>query len=582
MARKIDFYGLKAVREGDDIIVGAGDVETEGLGGSLLMIQWGLFGEIYTESGPDMIERFFNFALQWPKPVIWYFHFGQYDWRYFLDYFIANQLDVEIGMRTETDIYEIRISVESGTVVLRDSFALWPNSLASLANSFCPELPKLEIDIENFDPKNEEHIKYARRDIEILLVGLPRLFDKIHDHFGINPGPTTAGTALRAWQKTLTEGEIYKTAEMNEKEIFIRQGYYGGLVFLTSQNIFQDCETYDLNSSYPASMDEYGVPYGRAISTRQWEGDGMGMFRVRVKTPDDIIVPILPARDNRGRMRWFRGEFETVVTNRELIFAVQNGYKVLKLYEGIKYDEVVFPFHEIIAKCKEIRFAFKGTGEETLAKLIQNSIYGKFGTRRERTKMLCAWSDLKPDDIIGAIPFDEEGNWLVKKEYSDDMVCMPAWSAFITAHSRLRLLQAVYSIGPENCIYGDTDSITVKRGFADKLNVGPEYGQWKLEKRWQIFRAIAPKVYAGILDDGSYKGAGKGLPRKAITGQHWRELIKDGSTTASALSLPSLKVAFKRGLSPAEIMTRRSSSLTNSINFESLPSGDVRLKLNNE
>lgn len=582
MARK-KFYGPKALYQDDDIFIAAGDVETEGLGGRLLMVQWGFMGEVFHATGPNMLDEFFGFVMDKPKPVIWYFHFGQYDWRYFLSYIVEKEYDVEIGLRTETDIYEIRLR-EPGTrpwVVLRDSYALWPNTLEKLAECFCPEIPKLEIDIANFDPENPEHVKYARRDIEILLTGLPRLFDMLNEHFGVNPGATTAGTAIKAWQRSLPYEQIFNPLGYGPTEVFIRQAYYGGLVFLTTQKVQVDVETYDLNSSYPASMCDYGVPYGAAIKSTDYMTGKMGIYRVRVRAPENLIVPILPARDKRGGMRWYCGEFETVVTNRELVFAAKNGYEILEVFEGIVFEETIFPFNDFVDKCKLIRNCFKGKPEEILAKIMQNSSYGKFGARRERLRMLHGLNS-DDDDLAGAAPYDDAGLWYVKKELDEDMLCMPHWAVFITAHSRLRLLQTVYSIGPENCIYGDTDSITVRKGFADKIDVGDEYGQWKLEKEWQYFRAIAPKVYSGVLADGTFKGAAKGLPRKGIGEKQWRELLENGRSHATALSLDSLRVAMRKGVMPARELTRVSSSLDNSTNFKLLSDGAVRVKLPNE
>lgn len=582
MARK-KFYGPKALFQDDDIFVAAGDVETEGLGGKLLMIQWGFMGKVFHATGPDMLDQFFGFIIDKPKPVVWYFHFGQYDWRYFLDYIVAQEYDVDIGMRTETDIYEIRIRIP-GTkpwVVLRDSYALWNSSLEKLAECFCPEIPKLEIDVANFDPTNPEHVEYARRDVQILLVGLPRLFDMLSEHFSVTAGATTAGTAIKAWQRSLPKETIFNPLPYGELELFIRQAYYGGLVFLTSQKVHRDVCTYDLNSSYPASMCEFGVPYGRAVRSRDYCEGLMGIYRARVRAPENLVVPILPARDQRGGMRWYGGEFETVVTNRELIFAAKHGYEILEIYEGIVFEETVYPFNDFVDKCKLIRKFFKGKPEEMLAKLMQNSVYGKFGTRRERLRMLQA-AALDDEDLLGAIPYDEAGHWYTKKELDEEMLCMPHWAVFITAHSRLRLLQAVYAVGPENCIYGDTDSITIRRGFEHLINIGDEYGQWKLEKEWDYFRAIAPKVYTGVLKDGKFKGAAKGLPRKGITETNWRELLENGVSHATTLSLDSLRVAMKKGVKPARELTRVSSSLNNSANFRALQNGDVRVKLKNE
>ena len=579
---RIKYYAAKAVRGDDEIMVAAGDVETDGLGGKLLMVQWGFMGQVFYSSSETMVQEFFDFASQLPQPVIWYFHFGQYDWRYFLDYFIDNEIEIDIGMRSDVDIYQIKFKGVGGKwCIMRDSYALWPSPLEKLADAFCPEIPKMKIDIENFNPHDPEHIKYAKRDIEILLTGMPRLFDMMYQHFGINAGATTAGTALKAWQKSLGKDEIYDCSTWNSQEAFIRQAYYGGLVFLTSTEMVNNAETYDINSSYPDSMERYGVPFGRAIATTDFQNGKMGIYRCRVKAPDDLIVPIIPARNEKGGMRWYKGEFDTVCTSVELIFAAKHGYEILEVYEGIFFEETIFPFSDFIWHCKMIRSEFKGLSQEALAKLMQNSLYGKYGARRERTRMMSAYS-MDEGDFIDSTPYDDAGNWYLTKEFDDEMNCQPAWAVFITAHSRIKLLNTVYKIGAENVLYGDTDSITVREGFGHLVDQGLEYGQWKKEKVWRKFRAIAPKVYAGILEDGTFTGAAKGLPRKGITDKNWNELLEDGESQATTLSLPSLRVAMKKGVSAATELTRVSSSLNNSSNYIAMQGGAVRVKYKHE
>lgn len=580
---KLTYYASRAVRDIDaDIMVGAIDVETEGLGGKLLMVQWGIMGQVVTASGPDMIDRLFHCVMQMPKPVVWYSHFAQYDWRYFLDYLLEKEYPLEIGMRTDTDIYEIRIGNGDGdTVILRDSYALWNSPLEKLATTFCPEIPKLSIDIEHFNPNDPEHIEYAKRDVMILLKGLPRLFDLIQEHFGVIAGPTTAGTALKAWQKSLPWEDIYNSSVYGAQEEFIRQAYYGGLVFLTTNKAHENCITFDINSSYPSVMDEFGVPYGRIAVSDDYMSGMPGIYRCRVRAPDNLIVPILPARNERGSMRWYKGEFDTCVTNQELIFAAQHGYEILEIYEGICFEEMVFPFSALINHCKFLRKMYKGLSVEALAKLIQNSLYGKFGTRRQRLRIMAA-IQMSDEDFIGAMPYDTEGTWYVKKETDTDMRCLPQWAVFITAHARLKLLSTIYKIGPENVLYGDTDSITIKAGFEHLVDSGDEYGQWKLEKEWSIFKPIAPKVYVGILKDGTYKGAAKGLPRKGITDRNWQELLEDGKSSATTISLSSLRVTMKKGVTPATQLIRQSSDLRNSSNFHAGENGDVRVKYPHE
>lgn len=568
--KKLRPFSNKAFRE-EDIMFLSFDTETNSLGGDLLLITACSPKGTHVFSGDMMIANFFELMIEHPYPYVWYAHNAQYDWRYFIQYIVDSQIYCQIHMRTETDIYQIDLFIDGVRVVMRDSLAIFPGKLSDFAKSFTPEIPKGNIDFEltSFDLNNPEHIEYAKRDAEILRVGMPRLNSMLVKHFGINLGCTTAGTSLKAWQYSLREDERYSVSEMGEQEDFIRSSYFGGLVFLTTTHTFESqgvvAETYDLNSSYPYAMCTYGVPSGRMIQTDDYENGLMGIYRVKVRTPSLLNIPILPRRNEKGYMRWSRGEFETCVTSSELIYAVKNGYEILDIFEGYAWEEVAYPFNTMIDRCRKIRIEYQGKPEETLAKLIQNSLYGKFGSKRNRIKVFMPEND---DDLIDAQPVDEQGYFWCREEVSDSLRCKPEWAVFITAHARLKLISTAYSVGVENVIYGDTDSLTVLVGNSHCFDQGSEYGQWKLEKRWKSFRAIAPKVYVGQLEDGRYKGAVKGIPKKTMTPESWNDLLKQGQIESRFDTLPSLRVAMKKGVFPAKQTKRVSTDIRNSVNWE--------------
>jgi hypothetical protein len=542
-------------------------------------------GELYFDASENMIDNFMSFILDYPKPFIWYAHFSQYDWRYIMDWLHNNEMDIVIGMRTENDIYQITIKWQGKKVIMRDSWALFSTKLDKFAKSFCPEIPKLKIDIENYDPTKPEHIEYAKRDVLILLTALPRLFAMLRKHFDVEAGATAAGTSMKAWQNSLDYDEIYNASKFNEQELFVRQAYYGGIVFLTTTNTQQDAITLDINSSYPDIMCMKGVPVGKTIKTTEYIQHKMGVYRCRVKAPKELRIPIIPARDHKNNMRWYSGEFETVCTNVELIFAAKHGYEILEIFEGIVWEGVAYPFNEHIEKCKAIRkeFAKKNPEDETspeelLAKLMQNSLYGKYGSRRERRRIYSSHG-LTDDQKLNMTPFDEAGKWWILKELDDQMRTLPEWAVFITAHARIKLLTTAYAVGIENIYYGDTDSLTMRRGCEKMVDTGADYGQWKIEKTWKEFRPIAPKIYVGILENGKYLGAAKGLPRKNLGDTQWKELLQDGANSAKALSLDSLRVTLRKGVNSATELTRKSGNVNNSQNFSVDTKGDVYVKI---
>ena len=593
---KRNYYAKSQVRN-KQILGAAWDVETEGMGGKLLSMQYGISAhDVIFDSSPDMIKNFFDYIYDYPSPYIWYAHYAQYDWRYITQYMLDNNIKFDLLMRSDNDIFEIRLEYRGRRFTMRDSYALINCSLSKMAESFCPELAKLEIDIENFDVNNADHIKYGKRDVEILLTAIPRAIDLFRTHFGIIPNATTASTALKAWQNTLSEEERYYGRNFNYLDEFIRAGYYGGIVFLTDTNVQYDVSTYDVNSSYPSVMVDCGVPEGMTMRSRDYRQYPVGMYRVRIKSPDNLIIPIIPARDNRGNMRWFCGEFETVCTGTELLFAEKNGYKVLEVFEGISWETIVYPFNAFIEKCKKMRVEYKGKAEEFLAKLMQNSLYGKTGTRRERKKIIITRFCEDESILEGATPIDAEGEFYSITEFADDMLCKPEWAAFITANARLKLLSNAYAVGPENVLYGDTDSLTIKKGYDEKIDVGSEYGQFKKEKTWSEFRALGAKLYAGHNDKSGWSGAAKGLTQKELIlkdgklinanggeleqlkNKRWQNILKNGSHEAFAHSLDSLKASLKNGVVSSTIRSRKSSDISNSCNFYLHENGKVGIK----
>ena len=197
-------------------------------------------------------------------------------------------------------------------------------------------------------------------------------------------------------------------------------------------------------------------------------------------------------------------------------FALEHGYKLIEFYEGLVFPEKVKPFQNLLDKCRRLKIESDlQPAVRNMAKLMQNSLYGKFAAKRTRDKMFFPQSE---DDLeTGYCCNAELGIW--SQSVTDyQMLRLPQWSAFITAYARLHLLRVVYSIGIENLVYGDTDSITVKANAdCSKIPQGETtYGLWKLEKTWETFRATAPKVYTGFIK-GEARARIKGIPKKKIS-----------------------------------------------------------------
>jgi len=556
---------------------GTWDTETLGLGGDLLCITCYAQGqEPRLFMGTGMIEDFFDY-IEDSGIHIWYAHNLSYDLRRLLEPIIRRYgSDVEMVWRNTSDVCLIEMSK---TIELRDSYALWPHSLKSLCEHFAPaEGQKMAIDdIAHFDIHNPDHLAYALQDAVALWHGLRGFFDTLAENFDISPSLTIASTAVRAWEHTLNEGDkFYVLSNMEDK--WMRKYYYGALTGLTTTKTQSNVETYDINSSYPSIMESFPMPtkweWIAGVELGDWILEHDGFVDCVVRTPDDLVVPILPTRDDKGHMIWRRGMFATSVTIPELRFALKHGYELLELRRVCIFRESKIVFESVVQKCRTLRREYRGTNIEQVAKLIQNSLYGKFGARRERIVSVVV-DDL---DSLDADLFPTVIPWLYLDVKEQRVRALPHWAAWITGHARLYLLETIYRIGPDKVIYYDTDSITVRRGtFPVDLIDPAAYGFWKREKEWERFTAIAPKVYHGVLKSGEKIGKVKGVPKK----QHhdlWEQLEAGDSPTVRYESLSSLRAMLLHGTCEAMTLTRSVTDIHKSVNWEVYDDGLVRPK----
>lgn len=545
------------------------DFETDGLGGRVLAATWMREGDTVPSwiGDGDIVQRLFDVMVSNPE-YTWFAHNAQYDLRYMLDRLNAEPEKLSIYLRTDNDIFMMVVRLDDNVeLVIKDSLALFPDKLERFAASMCPDYKKLELDFESetFDPTNPRHKDYALRDAEALLHALINFDSLVFETFGVHCKSTTASTALQAWQRTLDKNEVFYPVKAHDD--MIRAAYYGGLVFLTDTNKVNNSKTYDINSSYPYSLMSNTFPIGNPIETTRYEKNKHGIYVVDIEAPFGVIVPIIPKRDKKG-LCWPSGRFETTVTSIDLDLALKHGYKLHSTISGIYWEQSCSPFKSFVEKCRSIRFAHKGKPLEKVAKLMQNSLYGKFGTKKERKKL---YSWLPDDEAIGCEPW---GDYLIRTETDDEMLAMPCWAAFTTAYSRKLLLEEIYRVGPENVVYGDTDSITVRNNVY--IPSGIEYGQFKLEKNWKSFRARAPKVYAGEMEDGKIKGAAKGIPRKLWGSGSVMDAIYCGrDEVVSYTVLPPLMQIMKGEPGDVYDAHRSLSKLENSRNWKKLSNGKV-------
>lgn len=565
------------------------DVETDGLRGDL--VYWTATCECSdTVTDGRTAEALWRHVLAHDSRThanrdhVWWAHNGgEYDYVYLLDPAKADALSgrarVDPVVRGDAMIgYRIRASKHRTD--LRDSFALLPAGLASLAAQLSPTLPKLDIGLSSgvtFDPDRADHREYAARDVVATLAVLTRFRSILAERFdGALPSWSAASTALRAWTLTLGDDERYRRIAPSDEPL-ARAGYVGGLVHVGSIAWHDDAVALDVNSMYPSVMAEAGVPDGWSAPVGRFDRRRPGIYRCTVDVPADMAFTFVPYRDPRGNLAWPTGRFPAVLTSPEIVAAREHGVRVA-VHGGVVWQRLAYPFGAYVGRVAAMRA--EGGALGLVGKLLGNGLYGKFGARPTRDEW--AISSRRPGDGWTPPAYDAFDDAAVKR-YAGLWVrhdvplrapyLLPHWAAWITAGARLRLVALADAIGPDRVLYTDTDSVTAPRAdieraiAAGRVSVGSAFGQVKIEHRYARFRALAPKVYMGI-EDGEPVYRAKGIPRKLVAAAFDTGLVEWDS--------PNAAIQVMQGAAMTTTRTRRLSDIGNSLAWRVDDDGRVR------
>lgn len=441
---------------------------------------------------------------------IFYSHYGGgYDLRFILDYVMKNLRDkYNIGI---IEAHGLIMSLDIYSMDNRqhwrfyDSYQVMKGGLDKLTKVFQVEHKKLSGTVDRSDLHDTPETRlYLENDCKGLYEVIEQFY-QIPLVKGCGHTMTTSSLAMKVFRSKYMEDTIlYKMAA--DKEEFVRAGYYGGrneIFKMTGQNVNE----YDVNSMYVAAMLN-PLPYG---SKGLWasgydleDPDTGGFIYARVKCPDKLHIPLLPAR-YKGKLLFPAGEFKGVFYSAELAEARRLGYQ-------IQIDQaLIFPVDPILSDyagdCWQIRQDNPGDNPLNMtAKLLGNGLYGKFAQKRERDELVFE-PDFDKAAGSGWIPVMPEYDLWRRPNYSESAAILPYISAAITSYSRLNLHKYL-NVYPEKVCYCDTDSIFLE---GEELPIGAGLGELKLENRHKRFIAIQPKFYLCEKQSGSIKCRAKGF-----------------------------------------------------------------------
>lgn len=408
----------------------------------------------------------------------------------------------------------------------------------------------------NVEPDDEVLNEYLKLDC-IALYDIITIVERISkiDLGSLIYAPTTASLAMSVY-KTQYSDDFKKatSTKFNGKwgdflEGFIRCGYYGGRTEVFKPFI-EGGYHYDVNSLYPYVMKKEKFPVGipkyikgkNALKMFEfWRRRkiGGGFAHCKIIVPDNLYIPPLPFRDVSGKLLFPTGNLESVWSFIEIDYAISLGCEVVEIEQVVYFEKMESIFNNFVTHFEGVKNNSKGA-KRTFAKLMMNSLYGKFGMKRERTTFT-DYSELTTlEEKEELFIVHRHTNNLLNVSFIEKMFrskaqyIQPHISAYVTAYARIELLKGLLtqsSIGDVG--YCDTDSIACTTKMDEALVHDKEFGKWKLESNIEKAIFLQPKFYSEKLIDGSETIRAKGIPKAEInkinydTFEKWLKDFKD-------------------------------------------------------
>ena len=346
--------------------------------------------------------------------------------------------------------------------------------------------------------------KYLRSDCD----NLYNLVTGFINEYGFNI--TTASAAMKFWRMKLPSGRNKVPRSDGFFYDVFRRFFFGGRVQCFEQgDIKVKALSADINSAYPNAMMQkhpYGLNYACNEGKPRKKSDKWGPMFFDIEC---VAHGAFCYRGKDGAL-YYPDDNETRtyhVTGWELVCAIETNtasdIKILQHYEFLELKD----FSEYINYFWEKRLEYKAAGDKhasDFAKLMMNSLYGKFATNPDRYKenFLVPKDEFYSTFINGELEetdsWHEFREWVIVQREQDNSkkkFFNLATAASITGYNRAKLWRAITEC--ERPFYCDTDSITAVSFDTDKsVKLGSELGQWEIEHKYDRVIVCGKKLYA--------------------------------------------------------------------------------------
>lgn len=395
-------------------------------------------------------------------------------------------------------------------VTFQNSYNLIPMAVDKIATAFKMPIEKLEIDYdkerEPGHEMTEEEKAYISNDVEIVARAVKIFYEQ-----GLKK-MTIGSCALEEYKNTITKSRFNLYYPISTYDSDIRQSYRGGYTYLEPEfagKTLGNGVVLDINSTHPYTMYACPLPYGTPLFFNgKYKDDEMYPLYVQmIRCQFELKEGYLPTVQIRYGLDFNASEYLTSSNGVDVVLCLTNidleiflkHYKVydLEYFGGWKFKGATGLFNEYVEKWSGIKIQAKKEGNWGLyeiAKLMLNSLYGKFGT-------LPVFKSKEPYlDKKGVVCYRDGVSQVVDGIYL-------ATATFITSYSRQRIINAIqkvkddYNSGKSKIqfVYADTDSLhCISDDFSipEGLDIDDtELGKFKVESIFRKAKFLRQKCY---------------------------------------------------------------------------------------